>query len=459
MAEREVYERFCAYASSRDAPVRDPSPEAAGSASAAAAVRAGHDPVVATGVCGIITHLLMLPTAAEASNLSSAYAAVLEQARLVHKELTGDMGPTLEPAPPAAGQVPAGEGGVAPGMAWVAGDADRGSSGMGVPPPAAAACAVGPAAPPSAMGPPVFHGGYAGVVLCGPASTPAEAAGHEARARAASRSLERPRPPLALPSSGTRGDDRERSSRGSALSSALAAAAAEAEAEVDARVSTDGYMPVAEPEADARVFAPPHSVSLRSPGSVGELWIRAAATAAILRVAIDAHGPTADVEAARADADAAQSALDAALAASVAAPVEFLPRDVKPIYKAPPPEAFAPSRAASSPLPEAGAAASSSGTAAGPAPSAGDDPAPPAASGAAEADPGSAAAIPVPETARAPAARRPSKGGKCGKEGDARRSFIESAFSQAVAGSILDGRGLAAPGYSGDARESGGSDI
>ena len=93
MAEREEYERFCAYAFSRDAPGRVPSPEAAGSASAAAATRAGQNPVVAAGVNGIITQLLMLPTAAEASNLGAAYAAVLEPARLVHKELTGDMGP------------------------------------------------------------------------------------------------------------------------------------------------------------------------------------------------------------------------------------------------------------------------------------------------------------------------------------------------------------------------------
>ena len=190
---------------------------------------------------------------------------------------------------------------------------------------------VAPSAPPSAMGPPVSHGGYAGVVTGGPAPTPAEAAGHDVRARAASRSLERPRPPPVLPSSGTRGEGRERSPRGLALATALAAAASEAEAEVEARVSTDGYMLAAKPEVDVGFPAPPHSASLGSPDSVGELRIRAAATAAVLRVAIGAHGPAADVEAARADADAAQAALDAAHAASVAAPMKPLPRDVKPI--------------------------------------------------------------------------------------------------------------------------------
>ena len=78
--------------------------------------------------------------------------------------------------------------------------------------------------------------------------------------------------------------------------------------------------------------------------------------------------------------------------------------------------------------------------------------------------PSDAAAIPVPEPVRAPAARRPSKGGKGGNEGEgdeveARRSFIESAFTQADAGATLDGRGLAALSYSGDADDSAGSDI
>ena len=81
-----------------------------------------------------------------------------------------------------------------------------------------------------------------------------------------------------------------------------------------------------------------------------------------------------------------------------------------------------------------------------------------ASSGGAAASPGDAAAIPVPGAARAPAARRPSKGGKGGNEGDARRSFTESAFPQADAGASPDGRSPAALG-SGDADESAGSDI
>ena len=145
------------------------------------------------------------------------------------------------------------------------------------------------------------------------------------RHRAASRSLERARPPAVLPSSGSREEDRERSPRGSALASALVAAAAVAEAEV--RVSTDDYMPDAEPDADAGIPSAPHPASFGSPDSIGELRIQAAATSAILHVAIDARGPTADVEAARADADAAQAAVDAALAAPVIAPVRLLPRD------------------------------------------------------------------------------------------------------------------------------------
>ena len=151
----------------------------------------------------------------------------------------------LEPAPLPAGQVAAGEGNVAPRMAWVAGDADRGPTGMVVPPPVAAACApVAPSAPPQrhrASCVPRWLCRRCHGWSCRPALTPAEAAGHEAHARAASRSLERSRPPPVLPSSGTRGEDRERSPRGSALASALAAAASEAAAEAEVRVSTDHY--------------------------------------------------------------------------------------------------------------------------------------------------------------------------------------------------------------------------
>ena len=70
LAETEEYERFCPYASSLDAHGRAPSLEAVGAASAEGAQRAGHDPAVAAGVSGIITQLLMLPTAAEARNRS-----------------------------------------------------------------------------------------------------------------------------------------------------------------------------------------------------------------------------------------------------------------------------------------------------------------------------------------------------------------------------------------------------
>ena len=192
LAETEGYERFCLYASSLDAPGRVPSLETVGSASAENAQKAGHDPAVAAGVNGIITQLLMLPTAAEASNLGDAYAALLEQARLVHEGLTGNRGRTLVPDPPSPGRVPAGGGNVPPRMAWAPGS--PGPDPPGMPMPSAGAAAPAPAAPASATGPPVSHGGYAGVVLGSPAPTLAEAAGHEARARAASRSLERSRP-------------------------------------------------------------------------------------------------------------------------------------------------------------------------------------------------------------------------------------------------------------------------
>ena len=147
MAEAEEYTRFCEYAATQEASACVPSPGATDSASADAARRHGRDPEAAAGVSGIITQLLMLPTAAEASNLSAAYAAVLEQACLVHRDLTGDMGPTLEPASPAQGQLAAGGGGVA---AWVLGGAGHGAAGMPVPPVDAAAHA--PAAHLSAMG-------------------------------------------------------------------------------------------------------------------------------------------------------------------------------------------------------------------------------------------------------------------------------------------------------------------
>ena len=398
----------------------------------------------------------MLPTAAEASNLTAAYAAVLEQARLVHKEFTGDMGPTLELVSLAQGQVAAGGGGVARRMAWVPGSVGHGLAGMPVP--LADAAAHAPASRPGAMGPPVSHG-YASEVLGGSAPTPAESAGHEARVRAASRSLERSRPPSVHPPAGSRGEEHERSPRGtSVLAAALAAAAAEAEA----FVRTDGYMPDVEPDADAGERPAPCSASSGSGDSIGELRIKAASAAVILRCTIGDRGPAADVEAARAEADAAQAAVDAALAAPVTAPVGPLPRDIKPIYKAPPAEAMAPPQAAKAPPPlAAGAAASAAGLVAASDAPGGDDAAAPAGAAVVLGD---AAAIPVPELARVPATRRSSKGGKGGKDGKgdevgARRSFLESAFSQAGAGATLDGRGLAAPGYSGDADDSAGSDV
>ena len=251
LAEDEEYERFRSYASSLDAPGRIPSPEVAGATSADDARQAGHDPGAAAGVSGIITQLLMLFTAAEAFNLESAYAAVLEQARLVHQALTGDRGPTLAPVPPSPGRVAEGGGGVAPCMAWVLGSAGLDPPGMPMPPSVAAAHAA--AVPPSATGSPASHGGYAGVVSGGLAPTPAESAGREARVRSASRSLKRPRPKAASPAAGSRAEERERSPRGqSALAAALAAEVAVAEAE--RHVSTDDYMPDAGGDEPAKTM-------------------------------------------------------------------------------------------------------------------------------------------------------------------------------------------------------------
>ena len=398
LAETEEYECFCSYASSLDAPRRVPSPEAAGSASADAARRAGHDPVVAAGVSGIITQLLMLPTASEASNLGAAYAAVLEQARLVHKGLTGDMGPTLVPDPPSPGRVPAGGGGVPPRMAWAPGS--PGPDPPGMPMPFTGAAALAPAAPPSATGPPVSHGGYAGVVLGGSAPTPAEAAGHEARARAASRGLERSRPPAVLPSAGSRGEERERSPRGTSAWAALAAAAAAADA--DFRVSTDDYMPDAEPDVPAGGARAPSCSACehRVWDLIGGPRNRAAEAVAVLRCTPAAGAPAAGVEAARAAAATAQAAADAAPAAH-AAPACPLPRDIKPLYMALPAAAMAPFPAGVTPPP---VAASDAESAAGPVPvpaaPAGDAAAPPDAPLGVAAGTGDAAAIPAPVAAR-----------------------------------------------------------
>ena len=118
MAGETEYKSFCEYSASHDAPGRIPSPDAADPASAEAAHRHGRDPDAAAGVSGIITQL-MLPTAAQSTNLGAAYAAALEQAHLVHEDLTGNKGPTLEPVLPAQGHDVAGGGSFAPRMAWV----------------------------------------------------------------------------------------------------------------------------------------------------------------------------------------------------------------------------------------------------------------------------------------------------------------------------------------------------
>ena len=154
-----------------------------------------------------------------------------------------------------------------------------------------------------------------------------------------------------------------------------------------------------------------------------------------------------------------EAALAAALARPGDHPVRLSPQTLRPIYKAPPPEAYLP-RAAGPSQPADGAAAAAPGLAEVPAPPVGNVAGAPDAPGSASASPGDAAAILVAGPGRVPAARRPSLGGKVGMEGEvgARRGFIESAFSQADAGNTLDGRGLAAQGYSGD-DDSAGSDI
>ena len=113
LAEEDEYRRFQDYAASLAAPGRTGSPSAAEEASADSARRAGGDAAAAQGVSGIITQLLMLPTAAEASNLGDAHAALLQQARLVHEGLTGNLGPSLVPDLPEQ-RGPAGSRGACP---------------------------------------------------------------------------------------------------------------------------------------------------------------------------------------------------------------------------------------------------------------------------------------------------------------------------------------------------------
>ena len=141
LAEEAEYKLFCEYSATQDAPGRVPSPDAADPASAGEARRYGRDPEAAAGVSGIITQLLMLPAATQ-PNLGAAYAAALAQARLVHADLTGNPGPTLEPAQPAPGHAAAGGGSFAPRMSWVSGSASSNLAGEPLP----AAGAAHPAA-------------------------------------------------------------------------------------------------------------------------------------------------------------------------------------------------------------------------------------------------------------------------------------------------------------------------
>ena len=339
MSEDEGFHRFRDYAASLDALGKVASPTVAEEASAVSARQAGHDPAAAQGVSGIITQLLRLPTAAEASNLGEAYAAILEQARLVHEGFTGNKGPSLAPVL-LEQRGPSGSFGVVPPRkAWVPG---TGPDPPGMPMPPGSATAPAAAVLRNATGPPVAHGGYAGPGAGGPAPTPAEAAGHEARPRSASRSAGKPRSSAAASAASSGAEERERSPRGeSAIAAALASvvaeveaaeaaeaavAAAEAEAEAERPASTDDYMPDAGaglpedgagPSSSARSphsSRSAHSAAWGAPGSVDELRMVAQATAAILRQCV-AASPGPDLDAARADADDAGAMLAAALAA------------------------------------------------------------------------------------------------------------------------------------------------
>jgi len=165
-AETAEHALFCEYSASREAPGRFSSPDAADPASAEAARRRGRDPDVAAGVCGIITQLLSLPSASHA-NIGVAHAAILKQARLVHAELTGNPGPTLEPALPAQSAAAASGGGFAPRMAWAAGSPCPDATG--------GPTLTGGTAHAAAGGQPVSFGGYAVPGSGLPDPTPAEA--------------------------------------------------------------------------------------------------------------------------------------------------------------------------------------------------------------------------------------------------------------------------------------------
>ena len=77
LAEEDEHRCFREYADTLSAPGRADSPGAAEEASAASARRSGSDAAAAQGVSGLITQLLMLPAAAEASNLADAHALSL----------------------------------------------------------------------------------------------------------------------------------------------------------------------------------------------------------------------------------------------------------------------------------------------------------------------------------------------------------------------------------------------
>ena len=157
LAEEDELRCFQEYAASLSAPGRTDSPGAAEEASAVSARHSGGDAAAAQGVCGLITQLLMLPAAAEASNLGDAHAALLRQARLIHEGLTGNPGPTLVPDQAEPAGAPGGRS-VPPRMSWVPG---TGPDPPGMPMPHAAP-PLPAASLRSAAGPPVAHGGYAG---------------------------------------------------------------------------------------------------------------------------------------------------------------------------------------------------------------------------------------------------------------------------------------------------------
>ena len=363
LAEEDEHRCFREYAATLSAPGRADSPGAAEEASAVSARRSGSDAAAAQGVCGLITQLLMLPAAAEASNLGDAHAALLRQARLVHEGLTGNAGPTLVPDQEEPAGAPGGRC-VPPRMSWVAG--------TGPDPPAMPMPHAAPALPgaglSSVAGPPVAHGGYAAPGPSGSASVSADAAGHAARARSTSRSASRARSAVAASAASSRSEERERSPRGvSAIAAALAAAVADAEADDDGAdgddagihdahpVSTDEYMPAADagavlPDAHAGPRAttlhpqrPVTSAAWGSLGSVDELRVIANAAAAVLRQCIT---PGPDQDAARAAAETASANLAEAKAVLIAAmeaglvsladpPARTVPLVVAPVSKAP----------------------------------------------------------------------------------------------------------------------------